>query len=207
MTGSQIPRIDDCDPDDPEQALLWASMYIPVAGGSPMVFPRMIAELISKHYSECGIVHAPSLARLANPHGFIHVDQLPKQTKKFMRPYRGQQHVLNGAGGWVAMDVPEEPPIVIQDPVEMTIQEREAQVERLRYLGYKVNEPEPQPPKGRVVPPEEKAPRFDPTAHSVTEVLAYLRDLDDGLERQRVIHAETTGRARQGILKRHKENP
>lgn len=205
MSRSQIPRLEDCDPDDPDQALVWASMYIPVAGRSPMVWPRMIAELISRHYTECGIVHAPSLARLANSHGFIHVDQLPKQTKKFMRPYRGQQHPLNGAGGWVAMDEPEEPPIVIQDPAEMTVHEREAQIERLRYLGYKVDEPEPETPKARVVDPAERPPRFDPSAHTSAEVNAYLRDLDDDLERRRVLHAERQGKARNGILKHHKE--
>lgn len=203
--NQQIPRLDDCDPDDPEQALLWASMYIPVAGRSPMVFPRMIAELISRHYTECGIVHAPSLARLADARGFIHVDQLPKQQKKFMRPYRGEQHPLNGAGGWMGMDEPEEPPIVIQDPAQMTVHERDAQLEVYRYLGYKVDEPEPEAPKARVVDAEELAPRFDPTTHSVSEVNAYLRELDDDLERRRVIHTETVGRARQGILKRQKE--
>lgn len=203
--SSQIPRIDDCDPDVPEQALLWASMYIPCAGRSPMVFPRMIAELISKHYSECGVVHAPSLARLANEDGFIHVDQLPKQKKKFSRPYRGEQHPLNGAGGWVAMDAPEEEPIVIQDPAVMTVREREAQIERLRYMGYKVNEPEPEDPKARVLEAWEKPPRQDPAKLSASEVNAYLRDVDE-LERQRVIHAERNGKNRAGILKRHKED-
>lgn len=177
-----------------------------------MVFPRMIAELISKHYTECGIVHAPSLARLANSHGFIHVDDLPKQVKKFSRPYRGQQHPLNGAGGWVAMDVEEEPPIVIQDPVAMTAHERAAQIERLEYLGYKVDPPEPEVPKARVLDPEELPPRFDPAEHSVTEVNAYLRGLlgdehiNDDLEHRRVIHAERIGKARNGILKRFPES-
>jgi hypothetical protein len=203
--SSQIPRIEDCDPDDPDQALLWASMYIPVAGRSPMVWPRMIAEMISKHYTECGIVHAPSLARLANADGFIHVDDLPKQQKQFMRPYRGQQSPFNGSGGWMGMDEVEEDPINIQDPVEMTVHEREAQVERYRYLGYKVNEPEPEAPKARVVPPEEKPPRFNPAEHSATEVNAYLRDLADELEFKRVLHAERNGQARKGILKRFPE--
>ena len=155
--SSQIPRLEDCDPDDPDQALLWATQYIPVAGRSPMVFPRMIAELISRHYTECGIVHAPSLARLANSHGFIHVDDLPKQQKKWIRPYRGQQHPINPGGGWGPMDAEEEPPIVIQDPVAMTVHEREAQIERLRYMGYKVDEPEPALETARVVDPEEEA--------------------------------------------------
>lgn len=203
MSSSQIPRIDECDPDDPEQALLWASMYIPVAGRSPMVFPRMIAEKLSVHYTECAVVHAPSLARLANADGFIHVDQLPKPSKKFMRPYRGQQHPLNGMGGWVGVDEEEADPIVIQDPAAMTVHEREAQIEQLRYMGYKINEPDPAMQTAQVVDTLDEPPTFDPDSHSVIEVNAYLRALTDDIERGRVLYAERNGKKRNGILKRN----
>lgn len=197
---SNIPLQSQCDPTKPEEALLWASMYIPVAGRSPMVFPRMIGELLSRHYTECGFVHVDYIRSLADENGMIHVDQLPKQQKKFMRPYRGQQHVLNGSGTWVPMDTEEPEPIVIQDPAAMTAHEREAQVERLRYLGYRINEPEPGPKRASV---GEAPPKFNPSKHSVKEVNAYLRTIEDQKEYRAVVLAEKAGKARPGILKRN----
>lgn len=198
-----IPTKESCDPSKPSEAMLWACMYIPVAGRSPMVFPRMIAEKISEHFVECGFVHVDDIAALADENGMVRVSDLPKQKKKLMRPYRGQQHQLNPMGQWVGMDEPEPEPVVIQDPAAMTVHERAAQVERLRYLGYKINEPDPEVPKARVVDPLDDPPEFDPGAHSVNEVNAYLRNLEDKTEYVRVVRAEKRGQARNGILKRH----
>lgn len=202
MTNSQIPLQEDCDPTKPEEAALWASMYIPVAGRSPMVFPRMIGEHFSKHYTECGFVHVDYIRSLADENGMVHVDKLPKQKKKFRRPYRGQQNLFNGMGMFVPMDDEDPEPIRIQDPAAMTVHEREAQVERLRYLGYKINEPDPETPKASV---GQAPPRFDPSQHSVKDVNAYLRGLDpkDFVEYRGVVMAELAGKARPGILKRH----
>jgi len=128
-------------------------------------------------------------------------------TKKLIRPVRGPAHMLNGAMQWVALDVEEPEPVVIQDPATMTRYERAAQVERLRYLGYKIDEPDPEDPKAQVIDALDDPPRFDPSAHSVVEVNAYLRELGDTdpVERSRVLFAELNGRARNGILRRHKE--
>ncbi|MGW4648047.1 hypothetical protein [Kitasatospora sp. NPDC004289] len=41
---------------------------------------------------------------------------------------------------------------------------------------------------------------FDPTAHGVKDVLAYLASLDDEDERARVLAAEAAGQARKGVL-------
>lgn len=197
---SKIPRQSECDPTKPEQALLWASMYIPVTGRSPMVFPRMIAETFSKHYSECGFVHVDYIRSMADDNGMVHVDRLPRQQKKFRRPHRGQQHVLNGMGGWVPIDDEDHDPVTIQDPATMTVHEREAQVEQLRYLGYKINEPDPGTAKASVG----QAPStFDPAKHSVKAVNAYLDALDDDTEYRRLVHAEQSGRARPGIVNKH----
>lgn len=201
-----IPTQDSCDWNNPSEAFLWASMYIPVLGRSPMVWPRMIAEKMSEHYDACGFVHVDRVAALADENGYIHVDQLPKQRQKLMRPYRGQQTELNPMGRWVPMDEDEPEPVRIQDPVAMTVHEREAQVERLRYLGYQVNEPEPEKPKGGVEDVFDHPPSFDPTDKTVTAVNAYLRVCEDRTEYVRVIRAEKRGQARQGILKRFKED-
>jgi hypothetical protein len=184
-----IWRQEDVNPDDPEERFLAVLQFVPMVGQSPMGFPEYMARQISKHLTECGV--PPVDMALA--------------TKKLIRPYRGQQHALNGLGQWVPLDVEEPDPIVIQDPAAMTSHEREAQVERLRYLGYKVNEPEAQAPAAQDVDALDDPPQFDPGPRTVTEVNTYLRGLDDPVERGRVLYAERNGAARAGILKRHKE--
>lgn len=200
-----IPTKDTCDQSNPDEAMLWACMYIPVMGRSPMTFPRMIGEKMSRHFVECGYVHVDNIRALADENGMVHVDQLPKQTKKFQRPYRGQQTQLNPMGSFVPMSVKDPEPVVIQDPVALTVQEREAQVERLRYMGYRINEPEPEPEKAKVLDALDMPPTFNPDEHTVTEVNTYLRDLEDRTEYVRVIRAEKRGQSRNGILKRHNE--
>lgn len=185
---SRIWRIEDINPDDPEERFLPVLQAIPYGpNGTPMVFPENIARYLSKHLTECGVPPIDPTAA----------------TKKIRLPRRGQNTTYNGAITWVPIDEEDLDPVVIQDPVSMTVHEREAQVERLRYLGYRINEPEPEQPTAQVIDTLDEPPQFAPGEHSVTEVLAYLRDLDDDIERGRVLHAERTGQARKGILKRH----
>lgn len=196
----KIWRLEDINPDNPEERFLSVLQFIPIgfgadAGGrNRIVWPEAITRAISKHLTECGVPPVdPALA-----------------TKKIRPPGRGEQHPLNGMGDWVGVDEPEPEKIKIQDPVSMTVREREAQVERLRYMGYKVNEPEPEQPVAKVVDAIDEPPRFDPNIHTVTEVNAYLRDFVDGedisdeVEYRRVLYTERHGQARAGILKRHK---
>jgi len=180
-------------------------MYVPVVGKNPMVLPRNLGEQISTHLTECGFVHVDQVRALADENGMVHVNNLPKQEKKLVRPYRGQQSAYNPLGRYAPMDEVEPEPVVIQDPAAMTVHEREAQVERLRYLGYKVNDPEPEAPKGYVEYPLDLPPEFNPDEHTVTEVNTYLRDLEDKTEYARVVRAEKRGQARNGILKRHND--
>lgn len=187
---SRIWRLEDIDPDDPEQRFLPVLQALPYGpNATPMVFPESIARAISRHLTECGVPPIDPDAA----------------TKKLRLPHRGPNTGLNGAITWVPIDDEDAaPPVVIQDPATMTVFEREAVVERLRYQGYRINEPEDPPPTARVVDALDEPPRFDPSQHSVTEVLVYLRELDDDIERGRVLHAERTGQARKGILKRQK---
>lgn len=195
----------DCNLDDPEEFALWAMQNMPAFGNgtTPMMMIEPMARHLSKHLHEAGFEHVSRLHAIADEDGFIHVSQLKEQQKKFIRPYRGDQHPLNGSAAWVPMDTDEPEPVVIQDPALMTRFEREAQVERLRYLGYRVNEPLPEEPMARVIDTFDEPPRFDPAEHSVTQVNAYLRALvDDDIEHGRVLFAERNGKARNGILKR-----
>ena len=66
-----------------------------------------------------------------------------------------------------------------------------------------MNDPVPEPSKARVVDALDQPPRWDPAPHSVTEVNAFLRGLeDDPVERGRILFAERNGKARNGILRR-----
>ncbi|MFE7799000.1 DUF2744 domain-containing protein [Nocardia sp. NPDC057440] len=190
----KIWRLEDIDPDNPEERFLSVLQFIPIgfgadAGGkNRIVWPEAITRAISKHLTEAGVPPVdPALA-----------------TKKIRAPYRGEQHPLNGMGDWVGVDEAEPEKIVIQDPASMTVREREAVVERLRYQGYRINDPEPEQPTAKVVDAIDEPPRFDPNIHTVTEVNAYLRDLDDEVEMRRVLYTERKGQARNGILKRHR---
>jgi hypothetical protein len=190
--------------DDPEEFALWAVQSIPLLGTTPATFIEPLARAISRHLDDAGFEHVSRLHAIADENGFIHVSQLKEQRKKWQRPYRGDQHTLNNAAMWVAMDADEPEPVTIQDPALMTRFEREAVAERMRYMGYRVDEPVPEPVKGTVVDTLDDAPRFDPGSHTVTEVNAYLRGLGDGdpIELGRVLFAERNSQARNGILKR-----
>ncbi|WP_280448482.1 phage gene 29 protein family protein [Nocardia brasiliensis] len=194
----KIWRLEDCDPENPEERFLSVLQFIPVGFGSDaggrnrIVWPEAIARAISRHLTEAGCPPPdPALA-----------------TKRIRAPFRGEQHPLNGMGAWVPVGEDDPEPVRIQDPVAMTVPEREAQLERYRYMGYRINEPEPEQRTARVVDAIDEPPRFDPAAHSVTETVAYLRHLvgdehiTDEVEYRRVLYAERNGKARNGILKR-----
>lgn len=113
--------------DDPEEHFLFALMNIPGMGQSPMVIPLQLAKVISAHLFETGFRHVPEL-----------------QTKKLLRPYRGDQTNLNPAAKWVPMDTEEPDPIVLPDIMTLTVHEREALLAQYRDQGL-LPEPEPAP--------------------------------------------------------------
>ena len=192
----KIWRLEDIDPDDPEERFLPVLQCIPIgfgtdAGGrNRIIWPEQIARAVSKHLTEAGCPPIdPEAASI-----------------EFRPPYRGEQSRFNAMGGWVPKgSEPAPEPVQIQDPAAMTVREREAVIERLRYMGHKIDEPEPGQPTAKVVDAIDDPPRFPPGEHTVTEVNAYLRELDDEVEKRRVLYAERKGRARNGILKRWQE--
>lgn len=134
---SNIPLQENADYSDPEQALAWTLVNSPgmTPQSAPLTIPGPLGRCLSKHQRELGVVHVDELRALANEDGFIHVDQLPVQSKKYQRPVRGQQVDLNNASRWVPMDTPDPEPIVIQDPQAMTRPEIEALKARLADMG------------------------------------------------------------------------
>jgi Protein of unknown function (DUF2744) len=197
----------DCsDPGKPDEVFLYELQAIPLIGRSPLTVPLEWAKAFSKHLVErCGVLPYRLLVNLADEDGKIDIADLPQPKMKLARPYRGQQSRFNNAAQWIPVEQDEPDPVVIQDPVSMTAQEADAVAERLRYRGYRVNEPVPKSPGGEVTTLP-LAPRWNPGDHSVSEVIAYLRNLDDEVEKGRVLAAERTGKARNGILKKFPES-
>ncbi|MBF5002214.1 DUF2744 domain-containing protein [Nocardia sp. BSTN01] len=188
MAG-RIWRIEDIDPDNPEERFLPALQCIPLGPGMQrMVLPEPMCRMISKHLTEAGCPPMdPALA-----------------TKEYLPPVRGINHPLNGAADWVKPGTPAPEPYTVQDPESLTVHEQAAQLERYRHMGYRIEKPQPEPSAARTVDAIDEPPRFDPGTHSVTEVCSYLRELadTDPVERGRVLYAERNGKNRNGILKR-----
>lgn len=135
MTTS-IPHQSECNMDDPRQHVIWALHHLPNVGGVAQVtHPSILADW-SEHLVKCGFVHGPSLAKLANEDGYIHVDQLPKQEIKHLRSVRGPRHHMNAAAPWVPIDEKEPEPMRIPDVRRLTDQENEAMVAQLRAAGF-----------------------------------------------------------------------
>lgn len=138
--------------DNPAEHFSWALRNVPGVGTGPSgtSLPAAWADAISTHLSEIGFVWAPYLAAKANADGYIHVSDLPQQTKKFLRPQRGDQSHFNPGCQWVPMDTPEPEVITLPDPDHLTPQERDAMVAMWRAKGY-ISDPEPPPNYARVV--------------------------------------------------------
>lgn len=138
-----LKTLENCDLDDPAQHFVWALINVPGIGKSGTAIPVTWAASISEHLVKLGFAWGPHLAKLADGNGMIHIDQLPKQTKKFKRPVRGEQSTFNNAATWVDMDEPEPEPIRIPDVQQLTAAERAAMVAQLVANGdIKLPEPE-----------------------------------------------------------------
>ncbi|MFC9995758.1 DUF2744 domain-containing protein [Nocardia sp. NPDC127526] len=138
-----IPTFETTNYDDPEQHFAAALVNVPGLGPGGVGIPPAWAKIISRHLVEIGYAWGPWLAHKADANGKIDVNDLPKQTKKLLRPVRGPISVWNGATQWVPMDTPEPPAIVLPDPEAMTIEERAALLAAFDAGGY-LPAPEPE---------------------------------------------------------------
>lgn len=190
----RFPTLEDCDQDDPRDAHRWvAAGGIPFHGSTPLLLQPDVLPDFSEQLSDCGLVHAPSLARFADENGYIHVSQLPKQKKRPTPAFRGQQHMLNPASALVDVDA-DDPYAVIPDPAQFTRHEQEVLKERLKLTGV-ITEPEPEIKGAKIMPD------FNPSDHTPSVVHGYLLAADDD-ERRRVLALEMRGKQRDKILNR-----
>lgn len=195
--ADRIPTLENCDPNDPEQVLQWIAVQLPFAGQQEYTPGPDQRAAWSKRWDSLAIVYAPSLAKLADENGNIHVSQLPQPKLKLRAPYRGQQHYLNGAMQWVDIDEPEVSPVALPDMAEYTRHEQEFIAEQLRYHGV-VKSDEPKMDTAVVV---DGSDLFNPADHTVSAVNGYLMAPIPMSEKRRVIALEMSSKKpRQGIL-------
>lgn len=195
---ARLPLQQDCvDSDDPKVKHQWVLVALPFHGMTPFTMEPELREQWSERIDEAGYVHGPTLAKLADENGNIHVSQLPEQKVKFIPPHRGQQQALNNSGVWVDMDEEDPEPVALPDMAEYTRHEQEFVAEQLRYHGV-VRDPEPAVEGAVVVP---SGPLFNPSDHTASGVNGYLLAPISDAEKRRVIAAEQMGRKRQGILR------
>ncbi|MEZ5152131.1 phage gene 29 protein family protein [Rhodococcus zopfii] len=194
----RLPLQSTCDQTKPDQAHQWLCVDLPFGQDQSFTPDHKLLPEWSQRIDDAGYRHVDQIRALANEDGFIHVDQLPQQRKRFRPPYRGQQHYLNH-GVWVGMDEPDPEPFSVPDPAAHTPHEQAAMAERMYYTGV-LKRAEPEPDKASI----SRAP-FNPSDHTVASVNTYLEwGAANDSERSRVLAAEMLGKKRQQILRNPK---
>lgn len=202
--NQRLPLIDNVDMKDPRQRHQWVFAQWPFLNGQEYTMQGDALEEWSERLDDVGYVHGPTLAKLADENGMIHVSQLPEQKIKFLPPHRGQQHALNQSGIWVGIDEPDIPPVIIPDPAEFAVHEQAVMAERMYQTGVlKVPEVEPE---GHA---RELRPQFNPSEHTPSGVNGYMeacKIMGNEVEMRRVMAAEMNasegGKHRDNILKK-----
>ena len=182
LTAGTLPTVDTCNPDCPEEAFLPFLIGLPGMRGASMAVP--VAGL--KSWS----------VRLWNGGA----RRVAEQREFYWPPKAGELNPLFASGEW--KDTP--PPADWQTQVDAQALADVMQAELNRQLEQRDAGAQAARPaevaRGYVT----RITRYDPTEHTVTEVLAHLRTASVAeVERVIAIEAETSKRA--GILKRYKE--
>lgn len=95
MHDKELPTLDNCDPNDPEEMFLPFFVGLPDVIGAPLVFPIKWWRKVSRHLKECGVVlQCPECGHREQP-------------KKKYRIDPTEDLMMGGGGQWVAADAPE----------------------------------------------------------------------------------------------------
>lgn len=110
-----IPLQATCNPDNPEEHLLWA--LVGMAGPTsqaPLILPVDIMRQWSKHLYAAGFRHHPE-----------------HQTIKYVPPITGNNWVIGAAGDWVDINQPLPPETTAPDTSHLTPDEKQVLLDRL----------------------------------------------------------------------------
>ncbi|MFD3431165.1 phage gene 29 protein family protein [Nocardia fluminea] len=179
-TGT-FPTVAVCNPNNPEEAFLPFLVGLPGMRGAAMAIP--ISGL--RQWS----------VRLWNGGA----RRVAAQVEFYWPPVAGEINPMFAGGDWKDTPPPDDLPTgidinalsaVTQSEIKRQFDEREAAASAAR-------------PPEVVRASVSRITRFDPNEHTVTEVLAHLRDAS-AAEVARVLQLEATGSKRNGILKKFK---
>ena len=179
LRKSEFPTRENCDPNDPEEALLWMLMGLPGMRGAAMIMPVKVLRMWSKRLWDCGA--RPS----ADPTVFYHP------------PKAGDINPTFAAGQWK-----ETPYVPTESPVDVSKLSMAMKLELARQLREKVNADAPDVPRAVVgrLRDQTNLDVYDPGEHTIAEVREYLETQSE-VERNRVIAVEIAGRARKALLR------
>ncbi|MBF6356518.1 DUF2744 domain-containing protein [Nocardia higoensis] len=113
-----IPLYEECNPDDPYDAFVWALVGLPGPRNSPLLVHPDVLRQWSKHLWDLGFRH--------------HSDQ---QLREYIPPARGVTHWLNGSGQWAEKGAVRPPETSAPDVSQLTPDERAHLIEQLRESG------------------------------------------------------------------------
>lgn len=179
LKDGDFPTELNCNPAHPEEAWVPALLGLPGMKGASMALPVSYLRMWSQRLFQWGGPPDPS-----------------KRQIYYHPPRSGEINPMFAAGEWK-----DEP--YVPDPADMVDLNKLSlamQAEIARQVDEKRagQERPPQKPSAKVG----RLTRFDPTEHSVAEVLAHLRDAGES-EVRRVIALEREGSKRRGVLKRY----
>lgn len=85
-----IPLQSACNPDDPEEHFLWATVGLAgPTSHAPLILPVAVGRKWSNHLHDCGFRHHPELQKI-----------------KYLPPPAGTNWVVGSAGRWVDINTP-----------------------------------------------------------------------------------------------------
>ncbi|WP_225725453.1 MULTISPECIES: DUF2744 domain-containing protein [unclassified Nocardia] len=113
-----IPLHENCNPNKPDEAFLWALVCLPGQQRAPLTVHPDVLRKWSKHLWELGFRHYPEL-----------------QTKEYHPPAGGVGQWLNGPGQWLPKGTPKAAHSTAPNMADLTAHERARIIEQLRANG------------------------------------------------------------------------
>lgn len=110
-----LPLQSNCDPNDPEEHVLWATVGLPGPGkNAPLTVPPQTQREWSKHLYDCGFRHHPELQKI-----------------KYVPPPDEVSWIQGFAGMWVPIDTPLPPEVTAPDISGLSAGEEQVLWEKL----------------------------------------------------------------------------
>ncbi|MFR9750498.1 DUF2744 domain-containing protein [Nocardia sp. 004] len=113
-----LPLQHECDPNDPEQAFLWALIGLPGPRNGPLLVPQQVLGKWSKHLWDLGFRHHPE-----------------EQTLEYHPSVPGGEHWLAQSGNWVPVGTPKPAAMTAPSVTDLSLDERRELVRQLQASG------------------------------------------------------------------------